>query len=33
MEMKKIIVVGTNMVVKTSHTPEPGETVLGGTFL
>ncbi|MFT3827651.1 MAG: ribokinase [Chitinophagaceae bacterium] len=35
MEMKKIIVVGStnmDMVVKTSHIPEPGETVLGGTF-
>ncbi len=35
MELKKIIVVGStnmDMVVKTSHIPEPGETVLGGTF-
>jgi len=31
----KIIVIGSmnmDMVVKTSHIPEPGETVLGGTF-
>jgi len=35
MELKKIIVVGStnmDMVVKTSYIPEPGETVLGGTF-
>jgi ribokinase len=35
MEHKKIIVVGStnmDMVVKTSYIPEPGETVLGGTF-
>lgn len=35
MDQKKIIVVGStnmDMVVKTSHIPEPGETVLGGTF-
>jgi ribokinase len=35
MEPKKIIVVGStnmDMVVKTSYIPEPGETVLGGTF-
>lgn len=34
--MKKIIVVGssnTDMVVKSSHLPGPGETVLGGNFL
>lgn len=33
--LKKIIVVGSinmDMVVKTDHIPEPGETVLGGTF-
>ncbi|HWV73320.1 MAG TPA: ribokinase [Pseudosphingobacterium sp.] len=32
----KIVVVGSSnmdMVVKTTHIPEPGETVLGGTFL
>ncbi len=35
MESKKIIVVGStnmDMVVKTSHIPEPGETVLAGSF-
>ncbi|MCW3086884.1 MAG: rbsK [Sediminibacterium sp.] len=35
MELKKIIVVGStnmDMVVKTTYIPEPGETVLGGTF-
>lgn len=35
MESKKIIVVGStnmDMVVKTSHIPVPGETVLGGSF-
>jgi ribokinase len=35
MEAKKIIVVGStnmDMVVKTSHIPTPGETVLGGSF-
>ena len=33
---KKILVVGstnTDMVIKASHLPRPGETVLGGTFL
>lgn len=33
---KQILVVGssnTDMVVRTSHLPRPGETVLGGTFL
>ena len=35
MDIKKIIVVGStnmDMVVKTSHIPVPGETVLGGSF-
>lgn len=35
MKRKKIIVIGSanmDMVVKASHIPEPGETVLGGTF-
>lgn len=34
--MKKIIVIGSSnidMVVKTSHLPAPGETILGGEFL
>ena len=33
--MKKIIVIGSSnidMVVKTSHLPVPGETILGGEF-
>ena len=33
--MKKIIVIGSSnmdMVVKTSHLPAPGETILGGEF-
>ena len=33
--MKNIVVIGssnTDMVVKTSHLPVPGETVLGGDF-
>lgn len=36
MDIKKIVVVGStnmDMVVKTSHIPVPGETVLGGSFL
>jgi ribokinase len=36
MYTKKIIVIGStnmDMVVKTSHLPTPGETVLGGSFL
>ncbi|SEW52717.1 ribokinase [Chitinophaga arvensicola] len=35
MDIKKIVVVGStnmDMVVKTSHIPVPGETVLGGSF-
>ena len=35
MESKKIIVIGStnmDMVVKTSHIPAHGETVLGGSF-
>jgi ribokinase len=35
MDLKKIIVVGStnmDMVVKTTHIPVPGETVLGGSF-
>src|SRR5882762_537910 len=35
MDQKKIIVVGStnmDMVVKTTHIPVPGETVLGGAF-
>src|SRR5690625_1984467 len=35
MERKKIVVVGStnmDMVVKTSHIPVPGETVLSGSF-
>lgn len=35
MERPKILVVGssnTDMVIKTSHLPRPGETVIGGTF-
>lgn len=34
--MKKVIVIGSSnvdMVVKTSHLPAPGETILGGEFL
>ena len=34
--MKKIIVIGSSnidMVVRTSHLPAPGETILGGEFL
>lgn len=34
--MKKIVVIGsanTDLVVKTSHIPKPGETVLGGKFI
>lgn len=34
--MSKILVIGssnTDLVVKTSHIPEPGETVLGGDFM
>lgn len=34
--MKKIIVIGSSnvdMVMKTSHLPAPGETILGGEFL
>ena len=33
--MKKIIVIGSSnidMVVRTSHLPAPGETILGGEF-
>lgn len=36
MKPKKILVVGssnTDMVIKTSHFPAPGETILGGEFL
>ncbi len=36
MKAKKILVVGssnTDMVIKTSHFPAPGETILGGKFL
>ena len=35
MRKKSIVIIGssnTDMVIKTSHLPEPGETVIGGEF-
>ena len=34
--MSKILIIGssnTDLVVKTSHIPEPGETILGDNFM